>query len=218
MNLSESEENYIKSIYHLQEAGRGVSATQLAASVQTKAASVTEMLKRLQRKKIINYKPYHNFSLTELGNKIALEIIRKHRLWEFFLVEKLGFEWHEVHTIAEELEHISSKELIHRLDIFLGSPSFDPHGDPIPDRFGKIKAIRQTCLSDIPEKKSATVNAITDQSKTMHELLSHHGIHIGSKIKVNRHFSFDGSVEIKINKQSFTILSRQAAQNIFCIV
>ncbi|HQY41714.1 MAG: metal-dependent transcriptional regulator [Ferruginibacter sp.] len=218
MNLTESEENYIKSIYHLHVPGQGVSATMLATSVQTKAASVTDMLKRLHRKKLINYKPYHNFSLTDLGSKIALEVIRKHRLWEFFLVGKLGFEWHEVHSIAEELEHISSRELIHRLDIFLGSPSFDPHGDPIPDRNGKIKTVRQTILSEIPEKKVVTVNAIADQSQTMHELLKHHHINIGTKIKINRHFSFDGSVEIKINKQPLTILSRQAAQNIFCII
>ena len=218
MKLSESEENYIKCIYHLHVPGQGVSATLLAASVQTKAASVTEMLKRLSRKKLINYKPYHNFTLTELGNKIALEVIGKHRLWEYFLVEKLGFDWHEVHTIAEELEHISSKELIHRLEAFLGSPSFDPHGDPIPDRFGKMKTVRQTCLSEIPEKKLVTVNAITDQSATMHELLKHYGIHIGTKIKVNRHFSFDGSVEIKINKQPLITLSRKAAQYIFCTI
>ena len=186
--------------------------------MQTRAASVTDMLKKLKGKKLLQYEKYRGFKLNDAGKKAALDVVRKHRLWEFFLVEKLGFEWHEVHSIAEELEHISSRELIHRLDIFLGSPSFDPHGDPIPDRNGKIKTVRQTILSEIPEKKVVTVNAIADQSQTMHELLKHHHINIGTKIKINRHFSFDGSVEIKINKQPLTILSRQAAQNIFCII
>ncbi|MFZ1528541.1 MAG: metal-dependent transcriptional regulator [Ferruginibacter sp.] len=218
MKYSPSEENYIKNIYHLQVPGQGVSATMLAANTHTKAASVTEMLKKLHRKKLINYKPYQNFTLTESGNRIALEIIRKHRLWEYFLVHKLGFQWDEVHEIAEELEHIRNKDLVQKLDQYLDFPSFDPHGDPIPDRNGKMKAIRQTCLADIPVKKTVTVNAITQQSTQMHQLMKHYGIAIGTRLKVNRHFAFDGSVEIKIDKLPPAVLSALLAKNIFCTI
>lgn len=218
IKYTESEENYIKSIYHLHVPGEGVSASTLAGHTNTRAASVTEMLKKLHRKKIINYRPYRNFSLTEIGNRVALDIIRKHRLWEYFLVHKLGFQWDEVHEIAEELEHIESKELVQKLDHYLNYPSFDPHGDPIPDKNGKMKNIRQTCLADIPEKKSVTVNAITEQSSAMHQLLRHFSIGIGTKLKVTRHFAFDGSVEIKIDKLPAVVLSAQVATNIFCTI
>ncbi len=216
MKFSEAEENYIKSIYHLQLSNNKVSATLLAAAVNTKAASVTDMLKKLQLKKLINYKPYQSFTLTDKGNKVALDIIRKHRLWEFFLVSKLGFKWDEVHAIAEELEHISSEELILRLDNFLDNPSFDPHGDPIPDRNGKIKFIPQKNLSAAPLKKELIVSSIKDQSSEMLELLKHYHIGIGTKMKINKRFDFDGSVEIKIDKLPVAIVSEQMAKNIFC--
>jgi len=217
MKFSESEENYIKSIYHLQANTGAVSATLLAASVKTTAASVTDMLKKLQAKKMVNYKPYKNFTLTEQGNKLALEVIRKHRLWEFFLVNKLGFEWDEVHAIAEELEHISSKELIQRLDQFLGHPCFDPHGDPIPDKNGKMKALPQESMIDLVIRKMASVSSIKDQGKQMRDVLKHYHIQIGTKLKVTKRFDFDGSVEIKIDKQPAAILSAQVAKNIYCI-
>jgi len=216
MKFTEAEENYIKSIYHLQNTHEKVSATLLAAAVNTKAASVTDMLKKLHLKKLVNYKPYQSFTLTDKGVKAALEIIRKHRLWEFFLVSKLGFNWDEVHDIAEELEHISSKELIIRLDNFLGNPSFDPHGDPIPDKNGRIKQLKQKSLVETPLKKTATVSSIRDQSNEMLELLKHYNISIGTKIRINKRFEFDGSVEIKMDKSPVAILSEQVAKNIFC--
>ncbi len=218
MKFSESEENYIKSIYHLQQLNERVNASMLAEAVKTKAASVTDMLKKLHKKNVVDYEPYKSFILTESGSKVALNIIRKHRLWEYFLVNKLGFEWHQVHDIAEELEHISSMELIIRLDQFLLHPSFDPHGDPIPNSKGKMMEVKQNNLTQIALKKAFTVSAIKDQSNAMLDLLKHYHINIGTKIKVVNRFDFDGSVEIKIDKLPAAILSKQVAKNIYCII
>ena len=218
MTHTTTEENYIKAIYHLQNVRDTVSTTSLSDEMKTKPASVTDMLKKLRSKRIVHYQRYKGFKLTESGNKTALSIIRKHRLWEYFLVNKLGFEWDEVHNVAEELEHITSNELIIRLDNFLGNPAFDPHGDPIPDHKGKIKIIKQASLAVVPLKKTVSVSSVKNQSSQMLDLLNHFQIGIGTKLKVTRHFDFDGSVEIKIDKQPATIVSKQVAQNVFCIV
>ncbi len=218
MNHTSTEENYIKAIYHLQHATNKVSTTSLSEEMNTKPASVTDMLKKLRAKRIVHYQRYKGFNLTEAGNRKALSIIRKHRLWEYFLVNKLGFEWDEVHQVAEELEHITSSELITRLDNFLGNPSFDPHGDPIPDHNGRIKNIRQSDLCSIPLKKTAAVSSVKNQSDEMLDMLKHYQIGIGTKLKVIRRFEFDGSVEIKIDRQPVTVISKQVAQNVFCIV
>ncbi len=218
MNFSQSEENYIKNIYHLQLDTGEVAASSLAATMNTSAASVTEMLKKLNTKKIIHYQPYKNFSLTDSGNKVALDVIRKHRLWEYFLVNKLGFNWDAVHDIAEELEHVSSTELISRLDAYLDNPMFDPHGDPIPDSKGKIKLVKHLPLAELPLKKVAKVTSIKDQSAGMLQMLKHYNIQIGSTIKLNRKFEFDGSIEIKIEKLPVSIISEQLAKNIYCIL
>lgn len=216
MNLSSTEENYIKAIYHLQLTTATVSTNLLSEEMNTRPASVTDMLKKLRTKRIVHYQRYKGFSLTDLGNKTALIVVRKHRLWEYFLVNKLGFEWGEVHSVAEELEHISSSELVVRLDNFLGNPAFDPHGDPIPDNKGKIKNVKQASLSTLPLKKVAFVSSVKDQSPEMLNMLKHFQISIGTKLKVNKRFDFDGSVEIKIDKQPSTIISKQVAQNIYC--
>lgn len=215
MNFSVSEENYIKGIYHLQQQSGLVNTNSLAAEMQTKAASVTDMLKKLSAKKILQYEKYKGFKLTDNGKKIALSVVRKHRLWEYFLVEKLGFEWDKVHDIAEELEHISSNELIERLQQFLGNPSFDPHGDPIPDSNGKIPKLNQQNLLALPLNKTATVSSVGNQSPQMLEMLKHYGISIGTTIKITKHFAFDGSLEIKVLKQPACIISQLIAKNIF---
>ena len=215
MNFTTSEENYIKSIYHLQQETGLVNTNSLAAEMQTRAASVTDMLKKLKTKKLLQYEKYKGFKLNEAGKKAALDVVRKHRLWEFFLVEKLKFDWDKVHSIAEDLEHISSEELIHRLDNFLGNPSFDPHGDPIPDKHGKIPVINQQSLSDIPLKKTVTVSSVSNQSPQMLEMLKHYNIALGTSITVLKHFEFDGSLEIKVLKQSACIISEQVAKNVF---
>lgn len=215
MSYSTSEENYIKSIYHLQQQTDTVNTNSLAAELNTRAASVTDMLKKLQQKKILEYEKYKGFRLNASGNKVALAIVRRHRLWEYFLVKKLGFEWDKVHEIAEELEHVSSAELISRLDDYLNFPQTDPHGDPIPDINGKVPVIKQLSLVEVTEKKNVVVSSVSNQSSEMLDLLKHYSISIGTSIKINKRFSFDGSVEIKIAKQSPCILSEQVAKNIF---
>ena len=215
MNFSISEENYIKGIYHLQSQSGLVNTNALAKELNTKAASVTDMLKKLKAKKILQYERYHGFKLNDNGNKVALIIIRKHRLWEYFLVAKLGFDWDKVHAIAEELEHVSSAELIKKLDTYLGTPKIDPHGDPIPDINGKLPVIKQINLYELSPNVPAIVSSVSNQSIQMLEMLKHYGIGIGSKIKVNKVFDFDGSLEIKVSKQAACIISEQVAKNIF---
>src|SRR6476660_6464726 len=158
LNYSTSEENYIKTIYHLQNGQNTVSTNALAEKLSTKPASVTDMMKKLKTKKLLHYQPYQGFRLSNEGKKVALGIIRRHRLWEYFLAEKLKFNWDEVHAVAEDMEHVSSKKLIDNLDEFLGYPRFDPHGDPIPDVHGKIEISKQICISGLPLNKQAVVS------------------------------------------------------------
>ncbi len=215
INLSVAEENYIKSIYHLQQANNTVNTNLLANELKTKPASVTDMLQKLQTKEIVEYEKYKGFRLNDSGSKIALKIIRRHRLWEFFLVHKLGFEWDKVHPIAEELEHVSSDELIRRLDGFLNYPQTDPHGDPIPDTNGKIVEIKQIPLAEAKMNKTVLVSSVSNQSAEMLELLKHYNIGIGTQLKICRRFDFDGSLEIKIIRQQAYVISGQVAKNIF---
>lgn len=215
LNFSTSEENYIKAIYHLQQGKGDVSSNELATALKTKPASVTDMMKKLKAKKLVHYQPYKDFRLNSEGVKIALGIIRRHRLWEFFLAEKLKFTWAEVHEVAEELEHVSSKKLIDKLDEFLGFPRVDPHGDPIPDADGKIENTRQVCLVNLPLNKQVTVSHVSDQSSEILELLKHKHIGIGTKLEIKRKFEFDHSMEIKSGKQPVQTISEQLAKNIF---
>lgn len=214
MNYTVSEEKYIKAIYHLQEKGGTVSTNALAEKLATKAASVTDMTKKLSAKRLLHYTPYYGFTLSAEGKKAALFIIRRHRLWEFFLSQKLGFNWEEVHHLAEELEHVSSKQLIDRLDEFLGFPPFDPHGDPIPDNRGRIAVRNNLALALLPRNKPGVVCQVTNQTAEMLELLKHKNIGIGTKLEVKKHFPFDQSIELKIGRQAVTI-SEQLAKNIF---
>jgi DtxR family transcriptional regulator, Mn-dependent transcriptional regulator len=213
-NFSTSEENYLKAIYHLQEEEGTVTTNALAGSLQTRAASVTDMMKKLSSKKLLHYKPYHGFSLSTEGKKIALHVIRRHRLWEYFLSEKLKFGWNEVHQIAEELEHVGSRALTDRLDEYLGYPRFDPHGDPIPDSKGKIKNVSSICLLQLPLHQAAEVCQVTNQSDELLELLYHKNIGIGTRLEVKKYFGFDHSLELKIKGVAVTI-SEQLAENIF---
>jgi len=214
LNYTTSEENYLKTIFLLQETEGTVSTNTLAEKLQTKPASVTDMMKKLDAKKLLNYKPYYGFTLSAEGKKIALGIIRRHRLWEYFLCNKLNFGWEEVHLVAEELEHISNKKLVDRLDAYLGFPSYDPHGDPIPDSKGRIRNIRKIPLHQLPVLRPAEVCQVTNQSSEMLELLHHKNIGIGTRLEIKRFFDFDHSLEIKIKNTTITI-SEQLAQNIF---
>ena len=214
MNFTTSEENYLKAIFHLQEKEGTVSTNALADKLQTKPASVTDMMKKLNSKKLLHYKPYYGFSLSTEGKRIALFIIRRHRLWEFFLSEKLKFNWNEVHLLAEELEHVSSKQLIDRLDKYLGFPLFDPHGDPIPDHKGKMKNLNKVSLFELPFNQTSEVRQVTNQSREMLEILEHKNIGIGTKVEVKKHFHFDHSLELKVKNTTVTI-SEQLAKNIY---
>ena len=214
MKYSASKENYIKAIFHLQQQDESVTTNALAEALQTKPASVTDMLKKLKTQKLLQYEKYRGVKLTPEGKKLAVQIIRKHRLWEYFLVEKLQFGWEEVHEIAEELEHISSKKLIDRLDAYLDFPKADPHGDPIPDVNGKIPSLQQSAIRDLPVNSSGVVNGISDQSADMLELLKHKNIQLGTRLEIKRKFEVDGSVEIKIRNQQPVNISEHVAKNV----
>jgi DtxR family Mn-dependent transcriptional regulator len=215
LNYSTSEENYIKAIFHLQRGQNTVNTNALAEKLNTKPASVTDMMKKLKAKRLLHYQPYQGFRLSNDGKKVALDIIRRHRLWEYFLAEKLKFKWDEVHVVAEDLEHVSSKKLIDKLDEYLGFPKFDPHGDPIPDSLGKMENNQQLTLSELQVNKTAEVCRVINQSEEMLELLQHKKINIGTKLEVKRKFNFDHSIEIKLKQQPAFSISEQLAKNIF---
>ncbi len=212
---SVSEENYIKAIFHLQEEVERVNTLQLAQVMKAKPASITDMLKKLKNKKLLDYQPYYGFKLTAEGNKIALGIIRRHRLWEYFLSEKLKFNLHEIHELAEVLEHVSSKKLIDKLDDYLGSPKFDPHGDPIPDLNGKIAQEEHILLSNMKVKAKGKVSRIASASKKIMELIGHQQIKLGTSIIIQQKFEFDDSMEILVDGKHKTNISQQLAKNIF---
>jgi len=214
LNYSASEENYIKTIFHLQNEDGTVTTNELARELRSKPASITDMMKKLKAKKLVHYQPYRGFHLTAEGKKVALGIIRRHRLWEYFLAEKLKFSWDEVHAVAEDMEHVSSKKLIDKLDEFLGFPRFDPHGDPIPDSHGKIETTKQVSLVSLPLNKSAIVFQVTDQSDELLDLLTQKNIRIGSRVIVKKKFDFDNSLEIKVGKKPAFNISEKLAKNI----
>ncbi len=214
-----TEENYLKAIYHLSEGNvMAVSTNQIAEMTSTKAASVTDMLKKLAEKKLINYIKYQGVTLTGTGVNAAVNIIRKHRLWEVFLVEKLGFKWDEVHDIAEELEHINSDTLINRLDDFLGNPVADPHGDPIPDRSGLIKHKKLVKISDMQPGESGTVSGVSEHSSLFLKLLEKMGLTLGAKIIISELIEFDGSIMLTIDQKTERTISREVAKNILVIL
>jgi DtxR family Mn-dependent transcriptional regulator len=210
-----SEENYLKAIYHLTTSSEAeVSTNAIAEMMETKASSVTDMLKKLSEKDLINYKKYQGVSLTENGKLAAKMIVRKHRLWEVFLVDKLDFSWDEVHDIAEQLEHIKSEQLINKLDDFLGNPTEDPHGDPIPDAQGRIIKVEKQLLSELNEKQVGICVGVKDTSSEFLQYLDKQGIALGSKIECVSKESFDLSLKIKVNERELTI-SNKIASNLF---
>lgn len=213
--MTTSEENYLKVIYHLSNLSpKGVNTNAIAAMLDTKASSVTDMLKKLSEKECVNYQKYQGVSLTEKGKLNAKIIVRKHRLWEVFLVEKLGFAWDEVHEVAEELEHIQSEKLINQLDKFLNFPSFDPHGDPIPNAKGEIKKIDKQLVSEIEIGKIITCVGVKDTSVDFLQYLNKQNISLGTKMKVLEKEPFDGTLKIEINN-SVLVISDKIANNLF---
>lgn len=215
MKYSASKENYLKAVFHLQHEQSSVSTNALAQALLTKAASVTDMLKKLKAQKLLHYEKYKGVKLTTEGRRVAILIIRKHRLWEYFLVQKLGFGWEEVHEMAEELEHVTSKKLIDRLEEFLGFPETDPHGDPIPNLQGRMPVSKLVKLAELPVNSICMVCNIGDQTSDIMELLNHKNIRIGTKMEVKKKFNFDNSMEIKFRNQPAFIISDHLAKNLF---
>jgi len=213
---SSSEENYLKNIYLVLEKNGNVPVTtnELSDSMEIKAASVTDMLKRLSERRLLHYKKYQGVLLTQKGKARAVDIVRKHRLWEYFLVEKLKFQWDEVHDVAEELEHVSSDILVDKLDAFLGRPKFDPHGDPIPDQQGKISVNKFKNLSALRVNDKGKVAAVIEQQPNFLQHLDHLHIHMGTPIKVVERVEFDKSMGIVVNNSSTTHISYDIAKNI----
>lgn len=213
--LTFSEENHLKSIFHLSsESESGVSTNSIADNLNTKASSVTEMLKKLNDKLLIVYKKYRGAQLTEKGRKTALNIIRKHRLWEVFLVDKLNFKWDEVHDIAEQLEHIQSEKLTNELDKFLNFPTKDPHGDPIPNPAGFIKFTPKLKLSDLNIGETGKFVGVKDSSATFLKYLDKRQISLGSNIKVLFQEEFDQSLHVGLDESNLTI-SIKTASNLY---
>lgn len=216
MSLSFTEENYIKCIYHLSNQSDigSTSTNTIAEDLNIKPATVTSMLKKLRDKKIISYERYGKIQLSKKGNAIAIEIIRKHRLWEVFLVNKLDFTWDEVHEIAEQLEHIQSKKLIDKLDEFLEFPEYDPHGDPIPNNEGKIKPKSKSYLSEAKVGGSYRIVAVNDSSSEFLQYLMQLQITLSTIVKVLERIQFDNSLLITLNKQKEFVISEKIAQNL----
>ncbi len=213
--LTKTEENYIKEIFTIEhKINTEVSTNSIAEKLDTKASTVTDMIKKLANKNLLNYTKYKGVKLNSKGKSIALSVIRKHRLWETFLVNKLSFSWDEVHEIAEQLEHIKSDKLTNKLDEFLGFPKVDPHGDPIPNSDGIIETTKTICLIDLSNNENGTFAKVKDSSDKFLQYLSKNNIHIGCEIKVIHKEEFDNSITIKINNKQFNI-SENVAKNIY---
>ena len=210
-----TEENYIKAIYHLGKHGKNmVNTNAIAESLETKASSVTDMVKKLAEKDYLNYKKYQGVILTEKGRQVAVNIIRKHRLWEVFLVEKLNFTWDEVHEVAEHLEHIKSDKLINELDSFLEFPTHDPHGDPIPDKNGVFNTIDKIPLSQANIGNTYKCIGVEDSSTNFLQYLDSNNIGLGTTITVLHKEPFDNSVKIKLHTKEM-VVSQNVAKNLY---
>ncbi len=215
MGFSLSEEDYLKAIFSLfYEHQEAISTSKLAKGLSTKASSVTEMIQKLADKELVTYQKYHGVLLTDKGKTQALKIIRKHRLWEYFLVETLDFKWDEVHDIAEQLEHIESDKLVDKLDVHLGHPKFDPHGDPIPDKEGNLEDQDKFLLVDADMDKELTIVGVKDSSSTFLKYLEKKELSLGTVIKIIEREEFDHSHNIEVDGKTIQ-LSIAAAKNIY---
>jgi DtxR family Mn-dependent transcriptional regulator len=213
--LTQAEENYLKVIFHakLDPSLSSVSTNALAKSMQTKASSATDMVQRLADKNLVNYQKYYGVTLTEDGERLALQVIRKHRLWEVFLVKTLDFSWDEVHEVAEQLEHIQSSKLINRIDHFLGFPAFDPHGDPIPNKEGIMPKRPETIsLIDAPLNQLLSIVSVSDNSMEFLQYLDAQQLHLGTTFTITQKLSFDGSINIQTLTGSLLLSSMAIAQ------
>ncbi len=210
---TKSEEDYLKCLYHLQQGKKSVSTNEIANYLSMKPSSVSDMLKKLAEKKCVNYLKYKGSLLTKKGELIALSIIRKHRLWETFLVNKLGFSWSKVHNIAEQLEHVNSEELIDKLDHFLAYPQIDPHGDPIPQKNGTIAKLNQKLLSELKNGEEGVITGIKKGTPSLLNFLDQKNIKLGDQIQLISILEFDQSAEVVIHKKTIN-LSEKICSNL----
>jgi DtxR family Mn-dependent transcriptional regulator len=211
-----SEENYLKVIYRLShEHNDKITPTSIAEALGNNPASVIDMLRKLTAKKVITYDKSKGARLTEKGDKIAAEVVRKHRLWEVFLLEKLHYPWNEVHEIAEQLEHVHHSDLADRLDKFLQFPTYDPHGDPIPDKNGKLPAVKARPLSDVSIGKKVKVISVYDDSPAFLKYLDKQEIGLNTTLTIKEVQDFDQSLLIELKNKKEIFLSPEAAKKIF---
>lgn len=214
--LSTTEENYLKAIFAIIENNKRTASTnEIAEKMQTKAPTVTDMIKRLGQKELINYQPYQGVKFSPVGLKHALLLVRKHRIWETFLVNKLGFGWSEVHDIAEELEHVKSIDLINRLDEFLGFPKNDPHGDPIPDREGRLEFHQEITIANMELNQMGLVVGLKDTSPDFLNYLVKSGLTLGTSVGIKDINDFDQSIDIFIGGTAMQTVSHEVAKNIY---
>lgn len=217
--LSQTEENYIKALFHLTTERidkSEVGTNELAATLNVKPATANDMLKKLKEKKLISYEKYGKISLTPSGRKQAILIVRKHRLWETFLYEKLDFSWDEVHEVAEQLEHINSPKLIEQLEKFLNYPEVDPHGDVIPNAKGELKQQDRKNLAQIPVGKTCKLVAVRDNTASFLQYVVKVGLGLSSKIKIISRQEFDGTIDIEVNGK-ISVVSQKFAENLFVV-
>jgi len=211
-----SEENYLKTIYLLsKQSNDKVSVTALASALANNPASVIVMLKKLIKKNLIDYDKNIGVRLNETGNKAAVQIIRRHRLWELFLQNKFGYTWDEVHEIAEQMEHVHDEQLADRLDKFLDFPQFDPHGEAIPKANGQMPDIKVKTLQEVQVGKVCKVASVKDTSKSFLQYLYRLNIGIGTTIKVIERIDFDGSLIIMIENSTKATVSEKFIESIF---
>lgn len=209
-----AEENYLKAVLKIGDRDQHpVTTNAISQEMQTTAASVTDMLKRLAEKGLLNYEKYRGVTLTPEGRELAVQLIRRHRLWEVFLVDRLQFAWDEVHDLAEELEHINSDELMNRLDDYLGNPKFDPHGDPIPNADGKFTLRIQVPLTELASGQQGVIVAVKEHSNAYLAHLNELGVAITGRVRVIEKFDYDDSMRVDLGGEPVS-MSYKVARNI----
>jgi len=214
--ISFAEENYLKAIFKITEKDRKSAGTNAIAQIlNTSAASVTDMIQRLSEKELVSYEKYRGVSLSPSGNKIATDLIRKHRLWEVFLADKLHFSWEKIHDIAEQMEHIKSVELIDKLDNYLGNPRFDPHGDPIPTKEGKFMIRNQYSLDLLNEGETGVLVGVRHHLTDFLNYLNELKIALGTELRVIKKLEFDKSTRVRINNDEEVIFPKKISRDLY---
>ena len=209
-----STEDYLKAIYQLELDGRRVSTTALAHRLAVRSASITGMLQTLARKRLVHYERYRGVSLTVKGRKAALTILRRHRLWEMFLVRFLGYSWDRVHEEAERLEHVTSGELERRLDRVLGSPVSDPHGDPIPSARGKVRRGSSRRLSECRAGSRVIIRRVSDRRPDILQHVAAIGLSLERAVEILEKRTHDGSMRVRLGRKSLAV-SRELAESVY---